>query len=218
MAVAIKTNEEATCEKLRELIISNSLPVGEFLSQRKLAEKLEASVSTLRSSLRLLENDGLIENLPKWGVRIPKDTEERIRDRYFVRELLEVGAVERILEARSPEIRKKLELLAEECDKVKHNSAESVREFAEKHMKFHLALAELSESKILYNALRGLNIINLMAWNAERGWARRKGISPDLHMRFVKDIYRFDHDAAIGAVRKHVRDGMENELEVLKNS
>ncbi|MBL4702200.1 MAG: GntR family transcriptional regulator [Phycisphaeraceae bacterium] len=61
----MKTSEQITYERLKDLIVDNKLPQGEFLSQRKLAESVGATLVTLRSSLRSLENDGLVENVPR---------------------------------------------------------------------------------------------------------------------------------------------------------
>ena len=114
----MKTCEEMAYDRIKDLILNNKLPKGEFLSQRKLAEAVGATLMSLRSSLRLLENDGLIENVPKWGVRIPVENEESVKERYYVRELLEVGAVDKILELNIPNAREILMKKAEACDMV----------------------------------------------------------------------------------------------------
>ena len=79
----MKTSEEITYDRLKALIIENKLPKGEFLSQRKLAESTGSTIVTLRSSLRLLENDGLLENVPN-GVIVgqPSDLLLSVEFRY----------------------------------------------------------------------------------------------------------------------------------------
>jgi len=66
--------------------------------------------------------------------------------------------------------------------------------------------------------LKKINLQSLMLLNAKRGWGANKRSPANLHSNFVKDIYRLDHDAAIEAVRAHVRNGMANELEALSNA
>jgi DNA-binding GntR family transcriptional regulator len=213
----IKTIEDKAYETLKNLILDGELPEGEFLPQRKLAEMTGTAVATVRNSLRRLEAEGLIENIPKWGVRIPKVTAERIRDRYFVRELLEVGAVERIIEECSPKARTRLENFGRICDAVSRESKGAIKEFAEAHKNFHLAIAEFSHSPLLVDLLKQLNITNLMLWNAKYGWEKNKRTFPKLHYNLAKSIFDLNHDDSINAVREHIRNGMKNELEALEN-
>ena len=125
------TCEEKTYERLKQMILTGKLPQGEFLPQRGLAQQVGATIVTLRSALRLLGNDGLIENVPKWGVRIPVDTIKSVTDRYYVRELLEVGAAEKLLGNPTEDMQAELIGLAKECDRMAPDSPESYRGFAE---------------------------------------------------------------------------------------
>ena len=213
----MKTCEEITYDRLKELIIDNKLPKGEFLSQRKLAESVGATLVTLRSSLRLLENDGLLENVPKWGVRIPVENEESIRERYYIRELLEVGAVDKILESK---ILKAKDILLEKavaCDKVKFSGPQSFKDFAVKHVDFHLTITRLSGSKLLHQVLKRLNFRSMMLENAKYGWElHNENQLENHHEEFIKVIFRSDRMEALEMVRMHIRRGCIMEIETLK--
>jgi Transcriptional regulators len=212
-----KTCEEVTCEKLRELILNNRLPQGEFLSQRKLAEAVGATIVTLRSSLRLLENDGLIENVPKWGVRIPVETEAEIRDRYYFRELIEVGAVSKMLEVNPPRAREILMEKARFCDSLKPDGEAAVRDFANAHMELHLAITRLSGNRYLENELARINFRSMMLSNAKRGWEMYRGLEePDYHQNFVRKLFDSSCEEALDVVREHIRRGCSYELKVLE--
>ena len=97
-----KTNEEMAYHLLRDLLLRGELPVGKFLSQRMLCERAGVAEVTVRPALRLLQNEGLIEYIPRWGVRVPVETEDSLRDRYFMREVLEVAAFKRVIELNNP--------------------------------------------------------------------------------------------------------------------
>src|SRR6056297_234479 len=84
------TSSEKAYRKLLEAILENKLERGEFISQRKLAVIAETSIVSVREALKRLEHEYLIEFIPKWGVRIPIETRERIIELYAVREALEV--------------------------------------------------------------------------------------------------------------------------------
>ena len=213
----MKTSEEITYNRLKTLIIDNKLPQGEFLSQRKLAESVGTTIVTLRSSLRLLENDGLLENIPKWGVRIPVESEESIKERYYVRELLEVGAIDKMLDIHDLSIKSILEEKAAECDAVKLASSESFKDFAKKHTDLHLTIIRLSGNKLLYRELNRLNFRSMMLSNSKYGWALHRESFTDSHHRdFIKKLFDNSRQEALEAAREHIREGCFLELTTLR--
>ena len=213
----MKTSEEITYDRLKALIIENKLPKGEFLSQRKLAESVGATIVTLRSSLRLLENDGLLENVPKWGVRIPIEDEDSIRERYYVRELLEVGAWELILDRNQASDRELLLEAAEACDGVRFTGSESYREFARVHGDFHMLIAKLCGNEMLAKMLTRLSFRSVMLYNAKYGWEQHQEyLTERHHYNFVRTVFDSEREIALQAVREHVIRGRDMELAALE--
>ena len=201
---------------LKDLIISGELPPDEFLSQRMLAKKVNGSVISVRGALRRLENDGLIESVPRWGVRIPKETEETIRDRYFIREILEAGAVERIVAAGNPEDAQVIRQAAATCDQMTIPDPKLIPVFAEKHLDFHICIARRSRSPLLVRFMERLNIKSMMLINAKRGWARGFEKSTTHHMDLADCILSGDRQQATKAIIQHVRKGLKAEREAIE--
>ena len=213
----MKTSEEITYDRLKTLIVNNKLPFGIFLSQRKLAESVGATLSTLRSCLRLLENDGLIENVPKWGVRIPVENDDSMKERYYVRELLEVGAVDKILERNDPKARAILEKKAVACDAIRLSNPESFKEFARIHTDFHMEIARLCGNKFLCQELSRLNFRSMMLSNSKYGWEMHgENINEAYHQDYIWNIFESDRQSALEAVRTHIRRGCVVELDTLR--
>ena len=210
----MKTNEEITYGKLKSLILDGELPAGEFLSQRMLAERTGAVVITVRSCLRSLENDGLIENVPKWGTRIPVDTPEKIEDRYFMRETLEIAALRKIREAAKDTHRLELLAAAAKCDAVTLGAPGSLRDFAAAHLEFHALFAKLSGSELLEKFLNQMNLRSMMHLNAQRGWLKGTDWA-NHHSGYVEALFALPLEAAEGKVREHMRNGKNSELEAL---
>lgn len=214
--IAALTKEEEAYKDLRKLILHGTLPIGVFLSQRQLADQVKAAVVTVRGALRRLEGDGLVESQPKWGFRIVQETEEQLRDRYFMREILEVTAVERIVERRDPADEKRIRELAKYCDEASDcASGVNVTEFAERHSNLHLTMAKCSGSTILAETLERMNLRSLMLTNAARGWGRGRDRLPSYHQELVEAIFTYDKEKAVAAIRQHVRRGLEWELEAI---
>jgi DNA-binding GntR family transcriptional regulator len=212
-SVVPRTNEEIAYQRLRELILARELPVDEFLPQRKLAEIAGAAVVTVRTALRTLENEGLIENIPRWGVRIPRETEETLRDRYYMREVLELAAVRRILDRGSPSCTQVLREKAEKCDGLEAEDPENIKRFAELHYDFHHYIAECSESPLLMECLDRVSLKTMMLSNSKRGWGR--GQDRTTHLQLVDNIFSGNANQSEEALRKHIRRGLDLELEVI---
>lgn len=212
------TAEERAYSAIRALILEQSLPVGEFLSQRLLAKQVGTTVVPLREALRRLAADGLIESVPRWGVRIPVDTEEQVRDRYFMRETLELAAVRRIRERRDPAVQARLQEQARRCDDVGGRADGDTRQFAQEHYAFHALFVESSGSPLLAASLNRLNLRSLMWRNAARVWGKGIDRVGPYHQRLVEAVFSVDEAAAMEAMRGHIRQGMENELIMLRES
>jgi len=215
MAEQPRTKEELAYERLKGLILAGELPRNQFLSQRMLAEKVGTNITTIRTALRQLESDDLVENVPRWGVRIPVETEEVLRDRYFVRELLEVGAVRRIIARRGTSsldasaISEKARL----CDATAKELPKDIEKFSKAHFEFHIELARQSGSPLLLLSLSRIHFKSFIQWNALRAWARG---APVNHENMVGIILNADEKTAIEAVVKHMRLGLESELRALQ--
>ena len=211
------TQEHKAYERLKDMILRGELPRGEFLSQRKLAEEAGTAVITVRGALRRLENDGLIENVPKWGVRVPVETPEAARDRYFMREILEVGAVRYMAQRWAREQADRLREMARACDACEGTSEEDVERFSHLHQSLHLFIAECTGSHRLLDNLTRLFTIGFMQANARRGWARGRDHGPDHHTAFAESLLSGDPDRAEQAMREHIARGLSHELEILSD-
>ena len=211
------TCEEKTYERLKLMILTGKLPQGEFLPQRGLAQQVGATIVTLRSALRLLGNDGLIENVPKWGVRIPVDTIKSVTDRYYVRELLEVGAAEQLLENPTGVMQTELIGLAKECDRMMPDEPGAWHAFAEKHARLHLRMAELTGNRLLAENLSRLNFRSMMLSNARNGWMiQREYLLEAHHETFIHGLFSLPYAEAMALVHSHVQRGLRMELAVLR--
>jgi GntR family transcriptional regulator, rspAB operon transcriptional repressor len=83
---------EVVRQTLRRRIINNELPAGTRLLEVRLAEEFGVSRTTLRSALRELKNDGLIEISPRRGCFVARMDRSDIHDICFARYVLEAGA------------------------------------------------------------------------------------------------------------------------------
>ncbi len=209
------TSEQHVTEQLRGHILAGELPVGEFLSQRKLAELAGASVISVRGALRRLENEGLVENVPRAGVRIPQDTPSSVRNRYLVRRALESAAVEQICGELSEEAKIALRNMAEQLDRLaKEHTETDTQQFARLHHNFHLLIAESTGNPLLVQMLKRVINPSLMMLNARRSWQQPSELHQN-HTALVKAVISGNKTDAVQAIQTHIEIGLKSELSAL---
>ncbi|MBY6144828.1 GntR family transcriptional regulator [Mameliella alba] len=83
---------------IKEKILTNVFAAGEFIDDVLEAQQLGMSKTPVREALLLLEAEGLVEVLPRRGIRVSPISLEDMREIYQVLSALEIAAVELIAE------------------------------------------------------------------------------------------------------------------------
>src|SRR3954468_16755207 len=83
-------------------ILKGAVPVGGELSRRKLAVELGMSILPVAEALQRLQNEGIVENQPRVGTRVPSPTGADIKERYEIREALETQTARLFCRAATP--------------------------------------------------------------------------------------------------------------------
>jgi DNA-binding GntR family transcriptional regulator len=124
---------ERVAAYLRHEILSGSIKPGERLRQEDIAERLGASRLPVREALRMLELEGLTENLVNRGARVPLLDMHQVDVLYQMRERLEPLALSESLQGLTGE---QLQQLDELQDRIE--ACADVSEFIELDREFHL--------------------------------------------------------------------------------
>lgn len=80
-------------DRLSREILSGDIDPGERLVEEQLTRRLGISRAPLREALRLLAQQGLVEHIPRRGVRVATLSDDDVRELYEVRDVLERHAV-----------------------------------------------------------------------------------------------------------------------------
>ncbi|MFB9361907.1 GntR family transcriptional regulator [Actinoplanes nipponensis] len=80
-------------DRLSREILSGRTDPGERLVEEQLTRRLGISRAPLREALRLLAQRGLVEHIPRRGVRVATLSDDDVRELYEVRDVLERHAV-----------------------------------------------------------------------------------------------------------------------------
>lgn len=140
---------ETAYARLKQQILDNHYPPGAQILESEITAELNASRTPVREAFVRLEQEGLLEIVPRHGVRISALSPDDMREIYEVLMSLEPTAVE-LLAARKPG-RAELASLIEACDAMEAalQGEPDLRAWAAADEAFHLNLARLCGNKRL---------------------------------------------------------------------
>lgn len=84
---------ELATDRLRHEILSGALPPGAHLVEEQVRLRLGISRAPLREALRQLGEQGLVEHLPRRGVRVASLSQQDVEELFDLRDLFERHAV-----------------------------------------------------------------------------------------------------------------------------
>lgn len=203
--------------KIRDKVLKGEIGLGQPISRRNLAEEFGMSFVPVAEAIQRLESEGMLETLPRVGTRVRVPTANDVRDRYIVREALEVQCARLFCERATLAEREELTLMAQRLDEMAQRLGQACEvgkaiseaqfEFQLYHVRFHMRLAECAGCVPLYEMLEK-NQVLIFNWLCD--------ISTDSHMpaQWHNDLIAVvcgnDPDAAALAMGKHIRTGMSD--------
>ncbi|MET8157609.1 GntR family transcriptional regulator [Sphaerisporangium sp. NPDC005289] len=133
---------ELSMRRLRHEILSGALAPGERLIEEQLTQRFGTSRAPLREALRSLAQQGLVEHLPRRGVRVAELSSKDVDELFGLRDVLERYAVWTAL---PPSGAHDLSGLAEALEGMR-GAVEAGDALAENeaHRRFHIALVALA--------------------------------------------------------------------------
>lgn len=206
------TSTEKSAIKIRDLILYGTFKPGEMLSQRKIAGKLGVSPIVVRESLRSLEKEGLVENIPKWGTRVVPFDINRLKGQFLVREALEGMIARLVSEKISEEELSRLYALADEVDQLFQDANAETRKVSTTHYRFHRSIAALCGCKELLTALDYINVQQLIWFTSEVVDLKNVVPEPFWHRKLIDALASHNPDEAEKSARLHARKGLESIL------
>ena len=208
-------------EQIRNEILQGTLAMGDILSRRRLAEKLNMSFLPITEALQRLEAEGLVESRPRIGTRVRIPTKQDILDSYVIREALEAQAARLCCEQMTAVEREQLMRSAQHLDKLYKASAADSKDsrflFSVHmyHMQFHMRVAELARCPGLLKAIEKEQVL-VFNWLYDTA-AHRRSLPVNFHHDLAKAICSGNLIKADEAMRSHVRYGLNHVVESLES-
>ncbi|MEV2242038.1 GntR family transcriptional regulator [Micromonospora sp. NPDC049891] len=138
--------ELAVSRLTREILGGRSDP-GERLVEEQLTRRLGISRAPLREALRLLAQRGLVEHVPRRGVRVATLSDRDVRELYELRDVLERFAVRSAIPVQRESDLVGLRAALDQMREATRNGDRLA--VAESHRAFHVALVALAGNRQL---------------------------------------------------------------------
>jgi DNA-binding GntR family transcriptional regulator len=140
---------ELTVNRLRREILAGALGPGERLVEEQVTRRFGISRAPLREALRLLAQQGMVEHLPRRGVRVATLSALDAEELFEVRDVLERFALSRALPCRPADLQA---VRTELATMRRAATTGDLLELADAHRRFHVELVALSGHRQLLQA------------------------------------------------------------------
>lgn len=208
-------------QQIRDEILRGDLSIGDVLSRRRLAKRLNMSFLPITEALKCLETEGLVESRPRIGTRVRIPNEQDIRDSNVIREALESQAARLSAQNMTDEEKKQLRTSARHLDELQkmcaleHADSRFLFSVHTYHMEFHMRIAELSRCPGLSRAIEKAQVL-IFNWLYDIA-ANQRTLPEEFHSTLAEALCSGDPLVADTAMRVHVQYGLNQVLERLAN-
>lgn len=215
---------EEVVEQIRELIVSGGLSVGDKLpTERELCDRFSTSRNTVREAMRILKAYGVVDVRPKVGATIVDNRLRRAFDLFSLnmidvsretfsdvqgfRELIEVGACERIFERAGPA---EIAALREVNDGLR--ASRSMQDAVQIDFRFHVEVVGLIGNQAVLEVYQIMKPVVLRIMETgktvdsyrRRVWKEHEAVIGALEAR-DRVAYQYQMKTHLGAGRPHFR-------------
>lgn len=192
--------------RLRTEIVRGAFAPGERLVEEQLTRRLGISRAPLREALRLLGQQGLVEHLPRRGVRVVALSARDIEELFSLRDVLERFALQCVLDRGGVPDAGGLAAARTAVERMERAAGGDASEQAAAHQAFHLSLVALAGHQHLMRVYEPL-LLQLqlyMATNMRREAEQRPvAEGPRRHRRLVEAVAGGDLDTVLDELAYH---------------
>lgn len=216
IADRITTASQLATDEIRQMIQKGVLEPDRKVSIDQLADELGISRTPVREAVQRLEHEGLVEIMPRVGVRVRRITPEEASDVYSLKSAIEPLAARWAAERSAEQVPKRLEPLITRMSQAAED--EDVLAYADLIEGFHHTLIELARAPALEDVWATIRA--RVHWLRHMNLAQpgRIGASLRQHERVAEAVASGDGEAAFAAMLDHMRDAHRSALNAVKAS
>lgn len=198
---------EKAYRRFKDLLLSNGLRAGQFVSMQDLVGLLDCPLAPTREAIKRVEGESLVRIVPKRGVYVMDVNPELIKNAYGLRALIDQEGA-RIL-ARSPDKAELADLRKAHrkvIERARKNVTVELQEQAkEVDWRLHESLTASLENRLV-SEIYGLNKEKIRVMQNSRPFLPDRIIpAMEEHLRIIDTILAGSAEEAASAVHDHYR-------------
>lgn len=207
MVVKYQGLNEIVYDTIKEKIITSEFSSGQRLQEEHLVELLGASKTPIKIALAKLEQEGLVQTIPRRGTYVIELNNKMMIEIYSLREVLEGLAAREAAKSMTTKTLNRLEKNLSEFDPNRKDI--SLELYLELDETFHQAIIKGAKHNYLEETLERLfNIITIFKLRAAS--VRQNSVNPyNEHLQILEALMARDSKKAEEAMRFHIREVME---------
>jgi DNA-binding GntR family transcriptional regulator len=206
---------ESAYRRIRARILDNVWPPGHRALEQALALELGMSRTPVREALIRLANEGLVEVIPRHGMRVLPVSADDMREIYEVLTALEAMAAELVVR-RKPAAAELKPLVEASRDMARAVKADDLDAWAAADERFHTHLVNLSGNRLLIEAVQNCWDRAHRARMVTLRMRPKPTHSTREHLEVVERIRAGDARGAFEAHRAHRERGSRELLAILE--
>ena len=195
--------KEVVYKRLKRMIISHKMQPGEKLNEEHLAEELGVSRTPIREALSKLEQEGVVNIVPRRGAFVVKLSKEEIEEILTMREFLEGLAVRLSIQHINGEVIERLR----DCFKDSRGKpiGDNPLLAHQADVKFHDIILKSTKSKRLTELMKNFyDHIQMLRYRILTLPGKVQKSVRD-HQRILEALEKRDADLAEQYMREHIR-------------
>lgn len=200
---------EAVYYNFKDALLNGKIQLGDTITQAELAKTLQTQISPLRVAMHKLEAEGLVDILPRSGIKIVRPDLDLIRNSYHLRKIVEREGIKVFAQYAADATIQHLirinEALLEEIGRNDDGQA-VLRSFSKVDKATHSAIIEILNNPLV-NQVYDTNYDKIRLIRLERPI----NVSPmdikasiEEHLTFVRAVQKRDVDGAINSLEEHL--------------
>lgn len=190
---------------LKERLLSREFEPGEHLKEAALASSLGVSRTPLRQALHRLAAEGLLEQSPNQGVRVPRWSIKDVDDIFDLRQLLEPHAAALAAQNRKAEHIDALREAADDVAKYTESAdKKAVVMRSEANARFHNTLLEAAGNERLAAIVAGVVQFAMVSWTYRSFSLADMRRSTAHHFEMIEAIVARDGSWARAVMTAHI--------------
>lgn len=196
------TTQEIVYNEIKKSILNGNFSTNEFYTEEKLAESLNTSRTPVRAALQDLLNEGIVEYVPRKGMKVREVTPQEQNELFMIRGAIETKFITIIVDQISDiDIEELTNIYNKQKELLDNGDAVG---FIEEDLKFHSRIIDVGNYDIAKEVLlRMHNMSIIIGLKALKHEGRMKTVLAE-HKQILQALKDRDRDKAAAYMKTHL--------------